>query len=277
MSKYTVLSGFAFLMALSNSVAAIAGLWSVTNQQTQVYVLAIESATLLLLVANAYFIMRSVEASVPQFKMAKLCFLALLLCVCGDVVNFNLAQQFYSHSNVIKHDYLIDSIWFFAPGYVLLICALWPVISRLYTIKSLIIYLFLTVAVAVTCYLNMVMFNSGTYIMSMSLLYSVLIALPACCAILILFALDKWYSSPDIFVIALGLILAPVADAIIGMLWLFGNDGVGYFPLARELNWIVYIASQCIVIHIPRVLMIERIKTNSRNRAYIQQQVSAQS
>ncbi|MBD1584993.1 hypothetical protein, partial [Pseudoalteromonas sp. S16_S37] len=201
--------------------------------------------------------------------MAILCFGALLLCVCGDVVNFNLTQQYYIGNNVIKHDYLIDSIWFFAPGYLLLICAIWPVLSRLYSVKILIICLLLTIVFALACYLNMAMFSSGAYILGMSSLYSVIIAVPTTCAILLLFAIDIRQSPLNICVIALGLMMATVADAIIGILWLFGNDGVGYFPLARELNWIVYIASQSIVIHMPRVLNIEIIVPNIRHSAYI--------
>ncbi|MBD1584144.1 hypothetical protein HC733_18040, partial [Pseudoalteromonas sp. S16_S37] len=92
MNKYTVLSGLAFLMALGDSLAAMTGYWSVTNPQTRSYVQAFEAATLIVLVVNGYLIMRSVKTNATQFKMAILCFGALLLCVCGDVVNFNLTQ-----------------------------------------------------------------------------------------------------------------------------------------------------------------------------------------
>ena len=50
---------------------------------------------------------------------------------------------------------------------------------------------------------------------------------------------------------ALGLVLAMVADAIIGKFWIFGNEGQGYFPLVSHINWIIYFASQALIQQLP--------------------------
>ncbi|WP_256075376.1 hypothetical protein, partial [Staphylococcus aureus] len=39
------------------------------------------------------------------------------------MTNFNLPETFYRYESVIKHDYLVDSIFFFLPGYTLLLLA----------------------------------------------------------------------------------------------------------------------------------------------------------
>lgn len=50
-----------------------------------------------------------------------------------------------------------------------------------------------------------------------------------------------------------GLVLASVADVVIGSFWIYGNEGQGFFPLVSDLNWMIYIGSQCLVLHLPRV------------------------
>ena len=54
--------------------------------------------------------------------------------------------------------------------------------------------------------------------------------------------------------VACGLVLATLADAVIGQFWLFGRGGQGWFPAVRDVNWVLYIGSQALVIHLPRLL-----------------------
>jgi hypothetical protein len=56
--------------------------------------------------------------------------------------------------------------------------------------------------------------------------------------------------------VAAGLVLAAVADAVIGQFWLYGHAGQGFFPAVRDVNWVIYIGSQSLVIHLPRVAVL---------------------
>ncbi|BBN81692.1 hypothetical protein PA25_16770 [Pseudoalteromonas sp. A25] len=257
MNRYIILSVITFFIATFDVLAAIAGYWSVADSRTRNYILLVEAGVLCLLVFNSVLIMQSVKANQARLKVAKFTLTALLLCICGDVINFNLTEQFYTHGEVIKHDYLIDSIWFFAPGYALLLIAIWPILYRAFSLKQLVVCLLITMLVALICYVNMAIWEAGYYIVTMAFIYSFIIAIPACFGILLSFDAGISRSAVAVHLISFGLILATIADAIIGMFWLYGNKGVGYFPLARELNWFVYIMSQCIVIHLPRSLNIQ--------------------
>lgn len=83
--------------------------------------------------------------------------------------------------------------------------------------------------------------------------YTVLIAFVDASGILLVAAYGWRNAAPGIWAVAAGLILAPVADAVIGSFWIYGNEGRGFFPLVSDLNWILYIGSQCLVLHPPRV------------------------
>jgi len=61
-----------------------------------------------------------------------------------------------------------------------------------------------------------------------------------------------------VWLVATGLVLATVADGVIGQFWIYGNDGEGYFPAAKYVNWSLYIGSQCLVIHLARVAVWHR-------------------
>jgi Ca2+/H+ antiporter len=60
------------------------------------------------------------------------------------------------------------------------------------------------------------------------------------------------------YAVASGFILAMLADAVIGQFWLFANQGDGYFPIARHVNWVIYIGSQTLLLLFP----VAMIKTN---------------
>ncbi|WP_105168310.1 hypothetical protein [Pseudoalteromonas sp. T1lg23B] len=262
LDKFTKLSVIAVMFAGIDSGGALLGFWSVTDAHTQHYILLFEFMTLSVLMLNSLLILRAVQ-SVPWRRMlATGCSTSLLLCILGDVVNFNLGNQYFAHSDVIKHDYLLDSVAFFAPGYALLLLVMVYVLKHYYSNKSLLLAALLSCSVATLSYISMVNLEAELYVVSVSYFYSLLISLIATSGILL------WYkygmSAPlRIWLCAIGLVFATIADSLIGVLWLFGNDGQGFYPLARELNWLLYIGSQSLVIHLPRVIELNQRKWQS--------------
>jgi hypothetical protein len=109
------------------SAGGLLGWWSVEGPAAErVAVFAASGLTLLLLLANGLHIRRAVLAQAVwpwQRVVANLGLLSLLLCTAGDLVNFNLPQTFHRHGGVVRHDYLADSVWCFAPGYLALLAA----------------------------------------------------------------------------------------------------------------------------------------------------------
>ncbi|CAH9062071.1 hypothetical protein PSECIP111854_02939 [Pseudoalteromonas sp. CIP111854] len=257
MSKHIIISLIAFMCAVIDAIGGMLGYWSVSNSQSRYYIFGFELLTLCLLVVNSFLIAHYLRTSKTQFRLAVLCFIALVFCVLGDIVNFNLGGEYYGKGDVIKHDYLIDSIWFFGPGYLLIVVALMQILLQFYQPKVLLVCVIGSLLLATLSYTNMVILGSGVYIISMAFFYSLVISLPALCGVLLLLAYGFNKAPICIWVISLGLVLASIADAIIGQFWLFGNNGKGIFPLAREINWIVYIASQSIIVHIPRILPVD--------------------
>ena len=81
--------------------------------------------------------------------------------------------------------------------------------------------------------------------------YSVLVSILALSAIWLIKSLQAYKVPMRIWCAALGLVLAMVADAIIGKFWIFGNEGQGYFPLVSHINWIIYFASQALIQQLP--------------------------
>ncbi|MCF6434014.1 hypothetical protein [Pseudoalteromonas sp. MMG022] len=259
LDKYVMLSSLAVLLALFDSVGAMLGFWSITRSDTRYYILAFEFATLGLMLLNSLLIKASVEGVPWRNVLAQGCLASLILCICGDVVNFNLSNHFFDSSNVVKHDYLIDSVLFFAPGYVMLLLVMGYIFKHYYSAQFLAKVTLLSFAVATLSYINMVNVEAELYIIVVTYFYSILITLIGASGILL------WYmygiSAPlGIWLCSIGLVLATVADCVIGTMWIFGNDGQGFYPLARELNWVLYISSQSLVIHLPRVIELTCIK-----------------
>lgn len=53
---------------------------------------------------------------------------------------------------------------------------------------------------------------------------------------------------------SLGLFITELADAIIGAFWIYGDQGRGVYLQVRFINWFVYISSQCLVIHLAKIV-----------------------
>ncbi|CCQ10468.1 hypothetical protein PALB_13350 [Pseudoalteromonas luteoviolacea B = ATCC 29581] len=185
--------------------------------------------------------------------IAGLTSLALLFSVVGDVINLNLLDQFYGYSLIIKHDYLADSVWFFAPAYAAFMVACWLWL-RVYKIGYWYFALSLVGGgvLGSLSYLSMMRTGTSGYVLYMTFFYAAFITLPTVFAFWFMYVATKHPVKKPLFSIAIGLILATVADALIGQFWLFGNDGQGYYPLIREVNWLVYFSSQALLVQLPR-------------------------
>ncbi|MFC3032783.1 hypothetical protein ACFOEE_09660 [Pseudoalteromonas fenneropenaei] len=184
-------------------------------------------------------------------KRALMLTLALVLALAGDIVNLNLSAQFYRYGELIKHDYLADSVWFFAPSYMLISLLAASVLRQLScSIALLFGAAVISAALGLASFLTMMLPESGRYILIMTGGYAMIVAIPAAFGLLLLLRCYQLRLALPYWLVAGGLVLATVADALIGQFWLFGNNGAGYFPIIRQLNWLVYFSSQCLLLQL---------------------------
>lgn len=273
MDKYSAASLVGALAALVVGGGGILGIWS---SAASLPILAIELATLLLLLINSLLILRWVYEASPlsaHRRAAWLCFLSLVLCIGGDIINFNFPQTYFRHGDVVKHDYLAGSVIFFGPGYTLLLFAVLSAVwsSGQLRITGMALMLVTSIVLSGLSFSSMYIPGAGEYVGFITGGYSFLITLVGLSSVLLIHAYGGFGSSFGIWMIAIGLILAAIADAVIGAFWIYGNGGEGFFPLARDVNWVLYISSQSLVIHLPRAL----VKLERRNRTVAAQQIVA--
>jgi len=254
--RYFVISLLLFLVATIESIGGLLGLWSVTGEERSI-ILFVETLVLVGLMANCYAIKNwvyrhSTEASHRFLAWATLASLAL--CLCGDVVNFNLPLTYYRYGGIIKHDYLVDSVFFFGPGYALFLVASCSIaLSNGVKLKTLLLVLTIASLVGCASFMSMHLSNTGLHISMVTGLYAVLITLVGASGLMLLIALRKSTAKIALCCVACGLILATIADGIIGQFWIYGNNGEGYYPIAKYINWSLYIASQSMLIHLARI------------------------
>lgn len=255
LNRFSKIAVILWLVAAVQSLLAVFGIFGVmqTNQERIIFGI-VELMTMLLVIINAIAIMRYVaqQQSSLAFLLSRLCLYSLILCFFGDIVNRNFIQQFYEYDDVIKHSYLAASVIFFFPGYLIIAAA----ISYLATLKGLskgfmITSALITTTIALYTYNDIHITGSSSLLTIITASYSVLVSILAVSAIWLLKALS-WRQVPiRIWLAALGLILAMVADAIIGQFWIFGNHGQGYFPIVSHINWIIYLGSQVLIQQLP--------------------------
>jgi len=206
-----------------------------------------EMLLIVLLAWNGWRIRRwSLLSAQPKLvrRSATLVFASLALCVGGDLVNRNYGGLEYAHDAVIRHSYLADSVWFFLPGYALLIVAVWQIARPKLGIG------FLAGSAAIAALLGLLAFAdmrkpaTGLYVSLMTGAYSMPITIVGVSALWLLRALG-WRRAA---IPATGLVLATLADALIGNFWLYRD---GYYPAISHLNWIIYFASQALVQQLP--------------------------
>jgi hypothetical protein len=179
--------------------------------------------------------------------VATLTFASLALCSLGDLVNRNFGQTFYAHDRIIEHSYLVDSVWFFLPGYALFVAAAWLATRSRVPAWLRWTSLAVTAAVGIASFAGLVLQETSAYVVAVTGSYTVLISLmvPAALWLAMTFGRSAW-------LVCAGAVLATVADALIGHFWLFGH---GYYPAIAYLNFVVYFVSQALVQQLPLVVL----------------------
>lgn len=260
MKNFTKLSYFVIFLAAIDMIGSLLNIWSVERSLFERnIILTFEFLTMALLLLNSFNIKTWVNNNTEDAfykKIAWLSFISLALCIGGDIVNFNIPNTFFRHGEVIKHDYLLDSTKFFAPGYLVLIfavcaAALKEGIKKLHIVLAILI----SIVFGLFSFNNMYIAESGTYVLSIAAAYSVIITLVAFSGILLLLAFGGLKAPKGIWLVTIGCILAAVADFVIGNFWIFGNEGQGFFPTVRYANWLIYVSSQALVVLLPFILV----------------------
>lgn len=266
LSRFTKIAILLWLLALLQSVMAMVGIVSVSPISNEGVLFGIiELMTMALLILNAIAIMRFIakQNCATAYHFSKICLYSLLFCAIGDIVNRNFPQLFYQYDEVVKHSYLADSVIFFFPGYLMLIIAIAHLALKKGLSKRLIaVTTVLAAMVALVTYRDMHLTATSHILTIITVSYSVLVSILAISAIWLIKSLSQHNVPARIWCAAIGLVLAMIADAIIGKFWIFGNQGQGYFPLVSHINWIIYFASQALIQQLPiGLLQMKRVYT----------------
>ena len=236
------------------------GLFTPNNKEILLF-LTVSSLCLLMFnsVAISAWVFHQFKDKQLRF-IAVLCSAALMLCTVGDVINFNLSQHYHRYATLIKHDYLIDSILFFAPGYSLLFLACVLAYKRQQAISQLksILFMVVVLVISATSLATMYLDGAGIPILAMTGVYSVVVTSVGLMGLVLVVTYGGFYAPKPIIWVSLGLLLAALADAIIGAFWIYGNQGQGFYPQVRYINWFIYISSQCLVIHLAKVVALAK-------------------
>lgn len=236
------------------------GLFTPNNKEILLF-LTVSSLCLLMFnsVAISAWVFHQFKDKQLRF-IAVLCSAALMLCTVGDVINFNLSQHYHRYATLIKHDYLIDSILFFAPGYSLLFLASVLAYKRQQAISQFksVLFMVVVLVISATSLATMYLDGAGIPILAMTGVYSVVVTAVALMGLMLVIAYGGFHAPKPIMWVSLGLFLAALADAIIGAFWIYGNQGQGFYPQVRYINWFIYISSQCLVIHLAKVVALAK-------------------
>ena len=174
---------------------------------------------------------------------ARACLASLALCALGDLVNRNYLEQSYQWDDVLRYSYLITAIWFFFPGYAVVVA-----VNRRITRSSQ-----PTRVVALTCaaaaVVGLLAYASNhdpamsRYSSTMIAAYTVLLTILGASTVWLVRA----YGWRACWVPAVGCLLALVADALIGNFWIARD----HFPTIEHVNWIPYFASLAMIQRLP--------------------------
>ncbi|OCQ21355.1 hypothetical protein A7985_12100 [Pseudoalteromonas luteoviolacea] len=253
------LSRAAFLVwviCAAQTAFVLSDLWPY-SKASRLYQHALETLTTFAIVAIAAATWRSLLTHCENretITCAKLVALGVLFCAFGDLVNFNLFQHGYRYDPLIKHDYLIDSIYVFSIGYGLILLSSYSFLKRLaITHRQIFAVVLMVSSVTLLSYAQMRLPDTAPYVSTLAGFYALLVAQCASVAVLLLLKAAKSGAPKRYYLLVIGLLLATLADALIGQFWLFGNQGQGYFPLIRTVNWFIYISSSLLIIQLPWV------------------------
>ncbi|AZQ83083.1 hypothetical protein EKO29_02810 [Colwellia sp. Arc7-635] len=264
LNRFTKIALYLWIVAVIQSVMAMVGVINITQGNTErIFFGVVELATMVLLIFNAVairnFIAKQNCAIASSFS--KLCLYALIFCAFGDIVNRNFPQLFYQYDNVIKHSYLADSVVFFFPGYLILVIAIANLaIQQGLSKKLMVTTAAITTAIALITYQDMHLPGTGNLLTLITASYSVLVSILALSALWLIKSLAQYRVPFRLWCAVIGLVLAMVADAVIGKFWIFADHGKGYFPLVSHINWIIYFASQALIQQLPIALLQMKLK-----------------
>lgn len=205
---------------------------------------ALEMGLLLVLLWNGLRIREALRADPVAGPVATLTFLSLAVCLGGDLVNRNLGGGFFTRDAVTEHAYLADSVWFFLPGYVLALAAAWRATASRVPAWLRAGSLAVGALAGLATFLSLLPEGTGPYVAALTGPYTVVISLLVPAGLWVLLAFGR-AGLP----VAIGCLLATVADALIGHFWLFG-DGSAY-PGVAYGNFVVYFLSQALVQQLP--------------------------
>lgn len=258
-TKYIAPAILIFVVATVDAVGALSGYWSESGD-TGPILWAVKGCVLLSLVVLSFAIKNWVVHNTTNLlhrKIAGLSLASLVVCVGGDIINANFSNTFYHYGDIVKHDYLAESVLFFGPGYFLLLLN-GVLVAKDNKVKASIIYLPVLVAtlLGVVSLFMMHLPGTGTLVTAITGSYAALISAVGIFGFVIIYSFGGLNASPRAWLVGLGFMLAGVADAVIGNFWIYGNEGKGFYPTVRHVNWILYIGSQCLVIYLPFILVL---------------------
>ncbi len=184
-------------------------------------------------------------------SIALLCMLSLALCLGGDFINRNYFGIYHAHGSSVRHSYLADSVWFFAPGYGLFLWASIKVAFNSQRVSPGFIGLVAGIAGALGAlsFVDLYDPQAGVYLSGMTGGYAVFISMVGASSIWLVRALGWRCAYP----VAIGAVMATIADALIGNFWIYRE---GYYPAISHVNWILYFSSQALVQQLPLQLSL---------------------
>lgn len=238
----TLLQGLALLGLLPVEDGTVGKVWFGTAEMALVGALLV----------NAWLIRRWVlqsgQSDLAQ-STALLMLLSLALCVGGDFINRNYFGISHGHDSAVRHTYLADSVWFFAPGYGLFLWATIRVaLAKGVSEGFIAVCALIGGALGALSFADLYTPEAGRYVSIMTGGYAVFIAIVGVSAIWLVKALG-WRAA---YPVATGAVMATLADALIGNFWLYRE---GYYPAISQVNWILYFASQALVQQLPLQLV----------------------
>ena len=260
--KYVCTTILIFAVATVDSIGSLFGFWSKSGAVGTI-VLIVKGLVLLGLILLSFSLKNWVYHRTSNSKyrsIAWLSFGALIVCVGGDIVNANFPKTFYRYEGVVKHDYLADSVLFFGPGYLLLLVT-GALVAIENNVNRLMLYVFIMVGGllgAISVWLMHIP-GTGLFVTAMTGGYAALIGAVGLFGFVLIHSFGGVRASYGTWLVGLGFLLAAVADAVIGNFWMYGNGGEGYYPEVRDVNWILYIGSQCLVIYLPYILVSQKV------------------
>lgn len=186
-------------------------------------------------------------------EVARWCLASLVLCALGDLVNRNYPQRSFEFDDVLRHSYLVTSIWFFLPGYAIVVA-----INRRVTRSSITPgRAAATVLVGAALGLLAAFVNAvpglARYPSTMIAAYTVVLATLAASTVWLVVG----YSWRAARVVVVGCLLAVLADALIGSFWI----ATDHYPAIEHVNWIPYFASLAMIQRLPFLVADRRLPT----------------